>query len=569
MFAYLKVEMEALVVSHNVLESEWAESHFPLYTAISIHSLHGTSNLPVYTIHESTTVLLAIAAGKGSLNVEDDQSFELSEGSVVLLPAGHHAELISNPQEPLHAYKLSIGSREQATSLPVGVIMRRSEVISRANILFLPNEATIVANMEELYLHRLPAHEARHIKNQILFHGIIFQLLEQQDTKHEANEQPSVERSMIYMENHYRDKITREQLAAMAGVSPSHYSILFKQLTGFTPNEYLSRLRVHKAIELLISSSGTLREIAQKVGYKDEFYLSRRFKQQTGVSPSAYNRTSQRVSVLLMPYASHLLLLGVEPIVAIAESSEYIATADLQQPQTMMFINTDSSAQQIKAALIETKIDLIIAAKLHLQHYGLSAEELRAVAPVVEVPWDEMGWKEHLRLIARAVGRSEQAEQWMAVFEQEEQEARELVKQLPIASEIVTVLVLRPEELRVYGARNAGYVLYRSLGLQPPALIDAEMKKLGDQFHSSLIQVTELAAYAGDRLIVIVFPDIQGSNAHAEVIFQSAEWKSLPAVQHGRVHHVVEEEWIPYNPVSIRLQLQRALALFEIPLASN
>jgi len=563
LFAYLKEGMEALVVSHNVLESEWAESHFPLYTAISIHSLHGTSNLPLYMIQESFTVLIAIAGGKGTLNVDQNQSFELSEGNVILLPADYHAELVSNSLEPLHAYKLSIGSREEAMSLPAGAIMRRSEVISRANILFLPNETTIVANMEELYLHRLPAHEARHIQNQILFHGIIFQLLEQQDTKHEANEQPSVERSMIYMESHYRDKITREQLAAMAGVSPSHYSILFKQLTGFTPNEYLSRLRVHKAMELLINSSGTLREIAQKVGYKDEFYLSRRFKQQTGVSPSAYNRTSQRVSVLLMPYASHLLLLGVEPVVAIAESSEYIATADLQQPQTMRFINTDSPAQQIKATLIETKTDLIIAARQHLHHFGLRTEELRAVAPVVEVPWDEMGWKEHLRLIARAVDRSQQAEQWMAVFEQEEQQAREIVKQLPVASEIVTILVLRPEELRVYGGRNAGYVLYRSLGLQPPALIDAEMKKLGDQFHSISITLAELAAYAGDRLLVIVFPDVQGSSAHAEAIFQSAVWKSLPAVQQNRVHQLYEEEWIPYNPVSIRLQLQRAVTLFS------
>jgi len=556
--------MEALVVGYTVLESEWAESHFPLYTAISIHSLHGTSNLPIYTIQENFTVLIAIAGGKGSLNVEQNQSFELSEGNVVLLPADCLAELVSNSLQPLHAYKLSIGSREEAMSQPGGAIMRRSEIISRANILFLPNETAIVANMEELYLHRLPAHEARHIQNQILFHSIIFQLLEQQDTKHEANEQPSIERSMIYMENHYRDKITREQLAAMAGVSPSHYSILFKQLTGFTPNEYLSRLRVHKAMELLISSSGTLREIAQKVGYKDEFYLSRRFKQQTGVSPSAYNRSSQRVSVLLMPYASHLLLLGVEPIVAIAESSEYIAAADLQQPQTMMYINADSPVQQIKAKLIETKIDLIIAAKQHLHHFGLSAEELRAVAPVVEVPWDEMGWKEHLRLIARAVGRSEQAERWMAVFEQEELEARELIKQLPVASEIVTILVLRPEELRVYGGRNAGYVLYHSLGLQPPALIEAEMKKLGDQFHSIPITLTELAAYAGDRLLVIVFPDVQGSNAHAEAIFQSAAWKSLAAVQQNRVHQLYEEEWIPYNPVSIRLQLQRAVALFGI-----
>lgn len=128
----------------------------------------------------------------------------------------------------------------------------------------------------------MPDREIRHVQNQILFHQILLQLLEQQETRFEVSEQPSMERSITYLENHFSEKISREQLAAIAGVSGSHYSTLFKQFTGFTPNEYLSRLRVHRAKELLLNSSSTLREIALKVGYKDEFYLSRRFKQQTG-----------------------------------------------------------------------------------------------------------------------------------------------------------------------------------------------------------------------------------------------------------------------------------------------
>ncbi|MDQ0493618.1 AraC-like DNA-binding protein [Paenibacillus brasilensis] len=104
----------------------------------------------------------------------------------------------------------------------------------------------------------------------------------------------------------------------------------------------MSRLRVHRAKELLISGSDTLREIALKVGYKDEFYLSRRFKQYTGASPSSYSRRSfQLVAVLLTPYSSHLLLLGLEPAVTISESSEYVKTNGLEPPQTMMFINTN------------------------------------------------------------------------------------------------------------------------------------------------------------------------------------------------------------------------------------
>lgn len=64
---------------------EWAESHFPLYSAGSIQSMYGTSNLPRVQIHENLTVLLAVAAGKGSLEV-NNLTYELTEGSVILLP---------------------------------------------------------------------------------------------------------------------------------------------------------------------------------------------------------------------------------------------------------------------------------------------------------------------------------------------------------------------------------------------------------------------------------------------------------------------------------------------------
>lgn len=547
--------------NENQFASEWAESHFPLYIAKSIHSLYSTSTVPTYEIDEGFAVLLAIAGGKGKLRTEE-QVYELAEGSVVLLPARCGAALIADLAQPLHAYKLVIGTEEQRGAQEAGVMTRKSEIASASSVQFFPYEPAIAAQVEELYAHRSPAGEARHVRNQMVFHHIILQLLERQEAKGAAGEQPSMERSIAYMENRYSDKITSEQLAVMAGVSRSHYSILFKQLTGFSPNEYLSRLRVHRAKELLIGGSGTLREIAQKVGYKDEFYLSRRFKQQTGAPPSGYNREPfRRVAVWLAPYASHLLLLGLEPAITIAESGEYVNAADLEPPRSMMFIDTGCSAEQVKSALLDAGIELIIAARQHLQQYGLTPEQLRAAAPIIEVPWMEMGWKEHLRLIAKAVQRSERAERWLAAFEKEEQAARLEVRQSAMSDEVITILVIKPEELLVYGARNVGYVIYQSLGLRPPAPIGEEIRKRGDQFHSLSIQISELEDYAGDRLLIVVFPDGRGSTAHSETIFKSLYWKKLPVVQRNRVHMLELDDWVPYNPVSIRLQLRRAVAL--------
>ncbi|NOU99111.1 AraC family transcriptional regulator [Paenibacillus planticolens] len=545
----------------NNVVSEWAESHFPLYTADSIVSLYSTSSMPLFTINERLTVLIAIAGGKGILRTKS-QTYDLMEGSVILLPAHSDASLIANHALPLHAFKLLISTQEQLRPLHPDAMLRKSEVASASKMLFLPYEPAIVSNVEELYIHRLPVSEVRHVQNQMKFHQVILQLLEHQEAKLAASEQPTMERSIMYLENHYSEKITSEQLAAIAGVSRSHYSILFKQHTGFSPNEYLSRLRVHRAKELLMTSSSTLREIALKVGYKDEFYLSRRFKQQTGASPSGYIHGSiQHVAVISTPYASHLLLLGLEPAVTISDSSEFVNTSD-KQPQTMMFIDINSSAEQVRTALLNANIELIVASKQHLHEYGLNLGHLRVVAPIADISWMEMGWKDHLRLIARSVHRSDQAERWLDMFQKEEQEARSLIQQSAVHTEIVTILVIKPEELLVYGTRNVGYVMYQSLGLRPPARVEQEIRKRGDQFHSIPIELSELEDYAGSQILVIVFPDANGSIAHSEIIFNSAYWNRLSAVQQNKVYLLDRDEWIPYNPISIRLQLQRAIALF-------
>ncbi|GGG20295.1 helix-turn-helix domain-containing protein [Paenibacillus aceti] len=542
---------------------EWVESRFPLYAVSSIHSLYCTSSMPLHPIHEDSAVLIAIAGGRGILSAYD-QIYELEEGSIMLVPAHIDAVLRAKLPHPLHAYKLVIHAYEQERGGAAGALVRSSEIVSSSIFRYYPTKTEMITHIEELYTHRLPVSELRHVQNQLLLHQLLLELLEQQNAGFEAAEtdsQPSIDRSIAYLEMHYSERITREKLAAMAGVSHSHFSILFKQQTGFSPSEYLSRLRVHRAKELLLSESGTLREIAQKVGYKDEFYLSRRFKQQTGISPSAYTQDGvQRVAALLSPYASHLLMLGVEPTVTLTDTSEYVNTADLQ-PQLMKLIDIHSPLEQVKTMLLHNHVELIIAATEHLQQYGLSSEQLRAIAPVVEIAWMKLGWKEHLRLIARAIQRSERAEQWLHEFEQEERVARLQLEHTPVAEEIITILVVKPEGLFVYGGRNVGYVIYQSLGLQPPALIAEEMSRQGDQFHSVMIEETDLGRYAGSRILVVVYPDEKGEKVHADDFFRSTSWMALPAVQQHKVDFLDVDEWVPYNPVSIRLQLQRALVL--------
>ncbi|WJH36738.1 AraC family transcriptional regulator [Paenibacillus sp. CC-CFT747] len=98
----------------------------------------------------------------------------------------------------------------------------------------------------------------------------------------------AIEFTQDYMSTHYREPLTLEGLAHMAGLSVSHYSRLFRKYIGYSPIDYLTHLRVDRAKEMLVLSDYRLKAIAGSVGYSDEFYFSRIFKKIEGMSPRDY-----------------------------------------------------------------------------------------------------------------------------------------------------------------------------------------------------------------------------------------------------------------------------------------
>jgi AraC-like DNA-binding protein len=85
----------------------------------------------------------------------------------------------------------------------------------------------------------------------------------------------------------------------MAGFSPSHFSARFRAVTGFSVVEYVKRLRMARARQLLITSELSVAEVATDVGYADPFYFSRQFRAVTGLSPRSYRQRSQEEAVPL------------------------------------------------------------------------------------------------------------------------------------------------------------------------------------------------------------------------------------------------------------------------------
>lgn len=84
------------------------------------------------------------------------------------------------------------------------------------------------------------------------------------------------------------DNISLNTVAASVGMSPSYFSSIFSREMGMTFTEYLTKVRMEKAEELLACSSMKTSEIGYEVGYKDPHYFSYIFKKMLGCSPKKY-----------------------------------------------------------------------------------------------------------------------------------------------------------------------------------------------------------------------------------------------------------------------------------------
>ncbi|MFD2330588.1 helix-turn-helix domain-containing protein [Cohnella sp. GCM10020058] len=388
----------------------------------------------------------------------------------------------------------------------------------------------------------------------VYFQELVYEIYR---AKERASSDPreAVERTKAYMERHYAEEMKIDRLAAMAEVSPSYFMELFKKIVGRSPIDYLTSVRIDAARSLLDRTDAPAHQIAQAVGYKDPFYFSRQFKRLTGLSPSRYaSRNALRIASFHYPMTGQMLALQNIPYAAPLDrefSRFYKDKYELQIPVHLRDPSEATNRNYNLEVLQRALPDAIVAGDWLRED---DRAELERIAPTLYVPWWENSWREHLSIVARFLGESEQAERWLERYDVRATGIRGMLRER-VGERSVMAIHVREGKIYSFGSRNLGTVLYDDLGLRP-----ADPLQTSHAYQP--VTAERLLEMNPDLLLAAVNDDAQSRELWAD-LNDNAEWRALSAMRSSSVYRIQPDPWFEYSAMGHERILKEIVKLIS------
>ncbi|MEF3306216.1 AraC family transcriptional regulator [Paenibacillus sp. GYB003] len=389
------------------------------------------------------------------------------------------------------------------------------------------------------------------LRAQSAFLELLYWLMRSVRPDSQADSRTALERTKAYMDDHYNESITIEQLARMADISPKYYVDLFKKTYGKSAIDYLTEVRVARAKKLMVASGARLRDIAQQVGYNDEFYFSRKFKKEVGVSPTVYIKSRRRkIAAYTSSALGQLLALNIVPYAAPLHpkwTAYYYKTYRDDIPVHLSAYRYNRDMESNRKALAAAGPDTIVCCD---ELPPGEKARLERIAPVLAVPYRENGWREQLLLIAEALEATQEAEKRLQSYERKVAAARELLRR-ELGGERVAAVSLFKQTFYISPTRGIRDMLYRDLKL------NAAPESAADRIHVA-VTVDGLAELDADRIMLNICQEPE-TLAHWERLRQSAAWLGLRAVRGNAVCPIPSDPWREYSAYACERMVDDAL----------
>lgn len=501
--------------------------------------------------------LIVVARGNVQLII-NDEPVELDRNAVFLcVPGQTFGAAGGSGDTELYAFYFDVFAYSQAIEdEPQSILAacRAAEALPYHGKIFVSPSDRLAQISGDLFNAWHNGDTMGHFRGQIDLQEMLYYIYRNSRVKPEhAN--GALEYAKRYIEEHYAEPVTSEQLALVAGLSPKYFAEMFKKKYGKSAIEYVTERRMQRAKLLMATSAAKLREIAHQVGYADEFYFSRKFKQEMGVTATAYIKSRRRKLVAYSPAVLGFLVpLGIIPSAAALHpkwTEYYYREYRSEIPVHIDAYRYNKNWRSNLELLRQVPADLILAADT------ISAEEklaLEQIAPVRLLAVSRTDWRELLAQLAADLHETWQANRWLNDYSFQVERVKE---KLPPAFRRESVVVIRmlKERLFLHCNRGMAGLLYNDLELVPGYEGDTES-------YNRPVALAELRQMDPGHILLLVRQDSETIEAWGR-IQSDPEWRSIPAVQRQRVRLLSSDPWLEYSAHAHLRMLEQLRSIYS------
>lgn len=227
------------------------------------------------------TIVIVVSSGRGACRT-GEKVVAVGPGQVLLIPARTPHRYWSDDHDPWTISWMHVRGED------VAEVERAVAPDQLAAVVDMHEPLHVVGELERA-LAALETDET--MPNLLRAAGAAWSVLAQLVADAAAGSQGRTEpvrAAQSYLREHLDAPVQVGELAARVGLSTSHFAALFRKATGGGVIEYVKRLRIARASELLATTAMPVAEVARAVGYDDPFYFSRQFRSVHDCSPSEF-----------------------------------------------------------------------------------------------------------------------------------------------------------------------------------------------------------------------------------------------------------------------------------------
>ena len=228
------------------------------------------------------------------------RDYEVQAGQVFVARPGETHEIISSEEDPLGIYFWSytlIPPRECQQEAGVDVLLNAFLTSQKPLSTSSPAMPRILELLTEEIVQKEPGYvqaiEGLVVKLLLDTARAVVEVLPQfilDDLSAKSPEETVIHMVVRYLRDNYNHAISIRDLAVQVHLSERHICRLFRKMMGMSILEYLTKLRVEIAAQLLLERRLAIKEVAQTVGYPDVRYFTTLFRQYTGLTPAVFRQ---------------------------------------------------------------------------------------------------------------------------------------------------------------------------------------------------------------------------------------------------------------------------------------